>query len=547
MKLKFLKGDKFMENNILNERYEILDILGTGGMGDVYLGRHIKLDSKWAIKRIKKNFKGGTDVLNEFKILKKINHNSLPRVFDMFEDDTYVYIVIDYIEGISLQKYLKDKVKLSEKETINIAKKLCKVLIYLHNFKPNPIIYRDLKPSNIIIINETDIKLVDFGIAREFKKDAKLDTVFIGTRGYAAPEQYGYGQTNQASDIYSLGILMYEMMTGLNPYRFKSCKKEAICLIDDISKELNEIIIKCTMNNPLERYNNVIDLLYEIDKIMINDSNIKKGYITRFIVPKDYKKVIGLVGETGSGVSTCAKAVCEGLVNKEIKVAMVDIGNSRKFYTRLGFRHEKMNNLYEGSNIKELDEIIRSKYKGIMIEKNAKLFLINNPKSDSKKKERNLDLFIEKIKSNHDIVIIIQDLYDDQNFLKRLDNIYIISDMNFYNIQRYSKYMDDLKTNSICMNNIKFIINKYIKANISCSDIVNGIIKNMKEDEELIDYDIKNKIFKIPFIIENYYKSINNEYYNGFTCRNFSSEFKNAIEEIVYDIYPIKKRKSKLI
>ncbi len=174
---------------IFKEKYKIVKLLGQGGMSRVYLVENIKLSTFWALKVIDRSISSKIDIMAEINILKKLEHSSLPRIFDVFEDEFSIYIIEDYISGISLDKELKNKGSFTEGQVIDWSIEICKVLIYLHNIKPNPIIYRDMKPSNIIITNNGMIKLIDFGIAREYKGSCTDDTVYIGTRGYAAPEQ----------------------------------------------------------------------------------------------------------------------------------------------------------------------------------------------------------------------------------------------------------------------------------------------------------------------------------------------------------------------
>ena len=165
-------------------------------MSRVYLGENIKLGTLWAIKEIKKTNDRKIDFYVEPNILKKLSHPALPRIFDIIESDEFLYIIVDYIEGDSLDKALINEGKFDEKTVLGWTRQICDVLLYLHNLKPNPVIYRDMKPANIILTKEGCIKLIDFGIAREFKSDSDSDTVYIGTRGYAAPEQYGSGQSS---------------------------------------------------------------------------------------------------------------------------------------------------------------------------------------------------------------------------------------------------------------------------------------------------------------------------------------------------------------
>ena len=266
---------------ILQDRYKILKTLGEGGMSKVYLAENIKLGTLWAIKEISKKNEMKIDFLAEPNILKKLEHPALPRIFDIIENEECIYVVVDYIEGISLDIKLVEAGSLPESVVLDWAKQLCEVLNYLHGYKPNPIIYRDMKPSNIILTKSGSLKLIDFGIAREYKSDSSNDTVYIGTRGYAAPEQYGSGQTSVATDIYSLGVTLYQLLTGKSPndppYELKPIRTYSPSFSPDIEK----IVGKCTRQNPSERYQSVGELMVELNlvgKKKSEGSGDKSGY-----------------------------------------------------------------------------------------------------------------------------------------------------------------------------------------------------------------------------------------------------------------------------
>ncbi|OIJ21738.1 hypothetical protein BKP45_03300 [Anaerobacillus alkalidiazotrophicus] len=262
---------------VFDGKYKIMKQLGEGGMGTVFLGEHVSLGTNWAIKRISKHTNDKIDLLAEPNIMKKLNHPSLPRIFDIIEDQDFIYIVLDYVEGITLEEELEKKKKIPEKTVVKWAKEICDVLEYLHTQKPNPIIYRDMKPSNLMITKDGSIKVIDFGIAREYKKESKSDTTYIGTRGYAAPEQYGTAQTDARTDIYSLGVTLYHLVTGKGPndppYEIKPLRE----LDSRLSVGLEHIILKSTRQDPKERYGNVKLLLKDFENIHTFSSDYKKA------------------------------------------------------------------------------------------------------------------------------------------------------------------------------------------------------------------------------------------------------------------------------
>ena len=183
-------------------------------------------------------------LIPEITMLMKLEYDGIPKYIGNYENDDYVIIVREYIEGISLDKYLKDN-QLLDSEKLSICDKLADILIYLHN-QEKPVIHRDIKPKNIIVKNNGDICLIDFDIARTFKNEKETDTVFFGTKVYAPPEQYGFEQTDQRSDIYAFGVLMHFMFYG-DP------KKEEIT----IDKHIKTVIDKCTSFSPTDRYSNM--------------------------------------------------------------------------------------------------------------------------------------------------------------------------------------------------------------------------------------------------------------------------------------------------
>lgn len=255
--------------DFFNGRYVIEKILGNGGMGRVYLARNINTDTLWAIKEVYGSETSRIDLMAEPNLLKKLDHPALPTLFDILEQNGKLYMISDYIDGISLDKKLEAEGKIAEEIVIEWGIQLCKALDYLHRFQPNPIIYRDMKPSNIILSNSGVLKLIDFGIAREYKPESDTDTVFIGTRGYAAPEQYGTGQTSAASDIYSLGVTLHQLLTGKNPLQSPFELKPIRYYEESLSAEMEAIVSKCTSTNSHDRYQSAEELLNELEALQM--------------------------------------------------------------------------------------------------------------------------------------------------------------------------------------------------------------------------------------------------------------------------------------
>ncbi len=267
--------------SVIDNKYEILKQIGKGGMSTVYLAMDKRLNKQWAIKEVRKNIKDNEIAFKSFivetNLMKKLDHPALPRIVDIIDINNTIYVVMDYIEGESLDKILKVSGAQPQEMVVEWAKQLCDVLRYLHTQKV-PIIYRDMKPSNIMLKPEGTLKLIDFGIAREYKGDNAADTVSLGTRGYAAPEQFGgMGQTDARTDIYSLGVTLYHLLTGQNPaeppyeiYPIRHWKPS-------LSSGLEYIVQKCTQLNPDDRYQSCDELMYDLMHYYEMDDSYKSA------------------------------------------------------------------------------------------------------------------------------------------------------------------------------------------------------------------------------------------------------------------------------
>lgn len=257
---------------LFDEKYRIITTLGKGGTSTVYLAQNIRLGTLWAIKQISKEKNKNMDIFIEPNILKRLNHPALPRIFDIVEDEENIYIVEDFVEGVPLDKELHRCKNFPEKRVAFWAKQICDVLNYLHNMTPSPIIFRDLKPSNIILTHEDKIKLIDFGIAREYKEGCIEDTVCMGTRGYCAPEIYtGLNQTDARADIYSFGVTMYSLISGNKPEELHSDMRAIKEETSGISKAMHYVIKKCTELDISKRFQTVNELEKYLSNLGEND------------------------------------------------------------------------------------------------------------------------------------------------------------------------------------------------------------------------------------------------------------------------------------
>lgn len=256
--------------SVVDGKYKILNKVGQGGMSVVYLAMNERANKQWAIKEVRKDGSSNFEVVRqgliaEVDILKKLNHPTLPSIVDVIDDGDSFLIVMDYIEGNDLKDILKEYGAQPQEYVIEWAKQLCDVLDYLHT-REKPIIYRDMKPSNIKLKPDGNIMLFDFGTAREYKEGNMEDTTCLGTRGYAAPEQYGgHGQTDARTDIYCLGATLYHLVTGHNPSEPPYAMYPIRQWNPALSAGLEQIILKCTRENPEDRYASCTELLYALE------------------------------------------------------------------------------------------------------------------------------------------------------------------------------------------------------------------------------------------------------------------------------------------
>ena len=259
-------------STMLQQRYHIRRKIGGGGMGTVYLaednrlpGRHCAIkemspaqlapgDRNWSIEAFRQ----------EAQMLANLNHPGLTRVTDFFAEGGCWYLTMDYVEGETLEARLARarNGRLSVDEAVRIMRQLFDVLIYLHNREPQ-VIFRDLKPANIMLTDGDEVKLIDFGIARFFKPGQTQDTVQLGTPGYAAPEQYGgLGQSDPRTDIYSLGAVLHQMVTGYDPATASSPfpLPDPRSVMPNIPPHVADVIVRATQMRPALRYSTIQEM-----------------------------------------------------------------------------------------------------------------------------------------------------------------------------------------------------------------------------------------------------------------------------------------------
>lgn len=380
---------------IIDGKYEILTKIGQGGMSTVYLAMDKRLNKQWAIKEIRKEKHNSNNaivvksILAEAQLMKKLDHAALPRIVDIIEDNEAIYVVMDYIEGETLSKILREYGPQPEETVIEWAKQLCEVLDYLHTRQP-AVIYRDMKPANVMLKPDGKIKVIDFGIAREYKENNNSDTVSLGTRGYAAPEQFGgKGQTDARTDVYCLGVTLYHLVTGKSPceepYEIYPIRRWNPAL----SGGLEKIIIKCTRPDPNDRYQSCAQMLYDLNHYKEIDDEYtrrQKQKLAAFVTTA----AISIMGLT-TGIASSIYADSANNANYDVIVEHAQKENNAD---------KKKEYLYQAIDIKpsdikayeELIEVYKSDYIYSLSEEQEFISVVNEHNSELKQNKDYLKL-----------------------------------------------------------------------------------------------------------------------------------------------------------
>ncbi len=269
------------EHTILQDRYEILEHIGAGGMADVYKAKDRKLNRLDAIKVLKEEYAQDATFVSRFKMEAQaaagLSHPNIVSIYDVIDEGDLHYIVEELVEGITLKSYIVMKGKLDSKEAIGIAIQLAQGIEAAHE---QHIIHRDIKPQNVLISKDGKVKVADFGIARAASSQTMSFNV-VGSVHYISPEQARGGYSDERSDIYSLGITMFEMVTGKVPFEGDSTVTVALAHLEepitfpstynpDVSPSLERIILKCTEKRPENRYASAADVVADLRKALLN-------------------------------------------------------------------------------------------------------------------------------------------------------------------------------------------------------------------------------------------------------------------------------------
>ena len=289
------------EGMFVGDRYEIVNKIGTGGMSDVYKAKDHTLGRFVAIKVLKPEFSEDVNFVTKFRTEAQsaagLEHPNIVNIYDVGSENGMHYIVMEYVEGITLKTYIEKKGQLTFKEAVSIAIQVGRGIEAAHN---KGIIHRDIKPQNIIISTEGKVKVTDFGIARAATSNT-ISSDVMGSVHYASPEQARNGFVDGKSDIYSLGIVMYEMVTGRVPFDGDTTVAVAIQHLQEeivppsayapnLPISMEKIILKCTQKNPDRRYESMTALLADLRKALISPN---EDFVVIAPVSQEKTRVIG--------------------------------------------------------------------------------------------------------------------------------------------------------------------------------------------------------------------------------------------------------------
>jgi serine/threonine protein kinase len=292
-----LPAEPTIANRLLKERYRILAEVGKGGFAIVYKAQDTQFGNQLvAIKEIRLSGLRPHEVITateaynrEMLLLSDLRHANLPRIYDHFADAECWYLIMDFIEGKTLEQYLDEmgETCFPIEEVLNIAIQLCTVLDYLHTRQPR-IIFRDLKPTNIMLTRDGQLFLIDFGIARRFKPGQAKDTIPFGSPGYAPPEQYGKAQTTPSADIYSLGAILHQLLSGSDPtqtpFNFAPLQWQDQPLL----ARLETLVLQMLQMDPNSRPDNIAVVKQQLQDIAAQWTNRYKGGLQAQI-PRSHK------------------------------------------------------------------------------------------------------------------------------------------------------------------------------------------------------------------------------------------------------------------
>ncbi|PYG89132.1 serine/threonine-protein kinase [Ruminiclostridium sufflavum DSM 19573] len=541
-----------MQSNSFYSKYKYIKALGSGGCGKVFLARNIALGNLWAVKEIVKGRETTISGYIEPEILKRVNHPALPRICDVFEDDDKIYIVEDYLEGTCLKQKLDEKGKFEEPTVIDWAIQLCDVLEYLHSQKPSAIIYGDMKPHNIILTKEGFVKLIDFGVSamvsetnnkyeeacnsNKYNDNTIPQTAFIGTKGYAAPEQFTGNGISRASDIYSLGITIIQLLTGFDPLtEFMVFQNDRYAR--NISPELHKIIKRCIHYNPVLRYRSAGILKKEFCQYNLKYGVCSKNDLIGLKSTFDFAKVIAISGARGTGVSTITAAIAEYMAREPTSVCIVDLSKSGLLEKGI-FVSEICKSDSEAKNL--LNNISK-------INSNLYYLKLNSLARKVPSEMLTLHKYLGELQKRFSYIVLDVDMTLLTYLEQYLNHIFLVSDMNPFNLSAASQVMRTDGLAAKCIFKTSFVINKFYMGEISSHNILQSILLTEDATAEIQDLTANANIFEVPYEQKIYLKWMYSYFGEALSFKRLMDEgFRQAILNILSDtILPARRKKSR--
>ncbi|WP_144940383.1 serine/threonine-protein kinase [Paenibacillus sp. 32O-W] len=333
--------EPMLTGQLLAGRYRILSVIGRGGMSNVYLAEDTKLPGKrWAVKESRKHSGHKKLFHEEAALLIRLDHPFLPKIVDFFppNEEGLSYLVTDYIHGETLQQRFQRVGALPYNDVIKYAVQLCELFDYLHHFKPRPIIYRDLKPSNVMIDEQNNVRLIDFGIARKYNAERTADTIQLGTIGFAAPEQFLNRQTDERTDLYTLGAMMYYLLSGGKYYSIDARDRAVRELPKNLPASLTHVMFRLLADQPDERIQTALEVKRLLQEGMELPDNQRpmNGHSPGDKHP-DKRKLVVIGGlYPGAGATFVAVSLARLLHDSKIPHALIEhSGNSPELHSLL--------------------------------------------------------------------------------------------------------------------------------------------------------------------------------------------------------------------
>lgn len=493
--------------DVITSKYNLIKQIGKGGMGNVVLAESKKLKNKWAIKIVKQSYEYAHYILKEAEILEKINHPNIPKIVDLLEDENNIYIVESYVEGIVLSEKIRAEGKIDIDTALKYFIELSELIEYLHNVKPNPIIYRDLKPNNIIVSYNNRLVLVDFSISKFARESEK--TVIAGNKYFSSPEQMTLNEhSDTRSDIYSLGMIALRMITGnLNQTIDYSLSKYV-----EIPAGLKEIIEKCINFNQEDRYQEASDLLEDLlaFRESYNQVSISK------------KKIVLIDGASNTGKTFVATNLAKYYASKKVKTALIDLSNEIGCGEYIDICIEE--NIRSVLGEDKLSEIRKKSYrKGKYLE----------VYKGTVNKEEDLITFLNKISKQSDIVIIDGTSFEAKRLYDFIDEIVLVITQDSKTETLTNKMVINYIDKHVDLSSVKVVVNRFIDGDLAPGELLdnmNAVPKIFKTDSYFKRVSKISEAKRIEILNETKIRSMNIVW---------NEKTLNGLNKLAEEIYPL--------